>query len=359
MEHKSSHAEEIDLLELIGQVWQNRRKILMYALWGALVGLIVAISIPSEYTSTVKMAPEQSARSSNMGNLGGLAAMAGFNIGNLNTADGISVDIYPDVISSTPFIAEMSAIPVGSRKIDPPIRLYDYCKDNLRSPWWGAVSRFPMKIVGALPGRGKDRPAGEGEETAIDPSRLTPEQTGVFLAIRKRIGIAIDKKTGIVQASVTLQDPQVAAAVADSLVSKLQRYMIDYRTDKAKRDYAFMQQLYEEAQADYHEKQQRYARFVDANQHLTRESVKVEQSRLDNEQQLAYGVYSNLASQREIARIKVQEQTPSLTVIEPAGVPVVKSNTSRLTILIAMTILGGLVAVAVILFREFFPRREA
>ncbi len=355
LEQKKEESSEIDLMELAAQLWEGRKKVIRYALIGVVAGLIVAFSIPAEYTSTVKMAPEQSSGSTGMGNLGGLAAMAGFDLGAMNATDGIRVDIYPEVISSTPFMAEIGAIPVTGRRMEAPVSLYDYCKEDLRSPWWSAVLGLPGKILGAVLGGGKER--GTGSD-GIDPYRLTPSQDAVFRTLRQRVGIVIDKKSGIVTASAEMQDPEVAAAVADSVVAKLQKYIIDYRTDKAKLDCAFIQGLYEEARADYHEKQQRYARFVDANQHLTRESVRVEQSRLQNEQQLAYSVYSNLASQLELARIKVQEQTPSLTVIEPATVPVRKSSTSKTTILIAFTFLGALAAVAVILFREFFGKRE-
>jgi uncharacterized protein involved in exopolysaccharide biosynthesis len=72
------------------------------------------------------------------------------------------------------------------------------------------------------------------------------------------------------------------------------------------------------------------------------EYVLIEQDRLKNEQSLAYNVYSTLAQQVEKARLKVQEQTPCVTVIEPARVPVRKSNTSKLTILILFGFLGAL-----------------
>lgn len=353
-EQKPGDTGEIDLVELLSKVWQGRRKVVRYTLWGVLAGLVVAFSLPPEYTTTVTMAPEERGASTNMGNLGGLAAMAGVDLGGMSGSDGIAVEIYPEVISSTPFLAEVGAIPVVGRRIPTPISLYEYCDRELRTPWWSTVLRLPMRLVGAVLGRG----GRSDDSAAIDPHRLTPRQDAVFTTLRERIAIGIDKKTGIVSAGATMQDPEVAAAAADSLVAKLQKYIIDYRTEKARRDYLFIQSLYEEALADYYAKQQRYARYVDANQHVIRESVRVERERLQSEQQLAYSLYSSLASQRESARIKVQEQTPSLTVIEPAGVPVRKSGTSRATILVGFAFLGALAAVAAILFREFFAKRE-
>ena len=50
--------KEIDLLDLARKLWAGRRRILKWCGIGALVGIIVAFSIPKEYSVTVKLAPE-------------------------------------------------------------------------------------------------------------------------------------------------------------------------------------------------------------------------------------------------------------------------------------------------------------
>lgn len=80
----------------------------------------------------------------------------------------------------------------------------------------------------------------------------------------------MDKKTGVITASSTMQDPVVAAAVTDSMVRKLEEYMGDYRTEKAKRDLAFTQESYQSARESYHETQRRYASYMDATQNVAR-----------------------------------------------------------------------------------------
>ena len=106
-----SNAEEIDLLKLAKSVWRKRAFILKVATAGAVVGLVVAFSIPREYTTTVKMAPE-GVKTSAAGGMADLAAMAGINLSGQNqSGDGINLMLYPDIVSSTPFIVEMSQIP--------------------------------------------------------------------------------------------------------------------------------------------------------------------------------------------------------------------------------------------------------
>ena len=59
--------------------------------------------------------------------------------------------------------------------------------------------------------------------------------------LKKMITASVDKKTSMTSVAVTLQNPRVAAVVADSVVKKLQEYIIDYRTFKAKEDCLYLE----------------------------------------------------------------------------------------------------------------------
>ena len=73
--------QEIDLMELAQKLWAEKRMILKWCGIAALIGLIVAFSIPKEYSTTVKLAPEISDSKAKAGGLGALASMAGVNLG--------------------------------------------------------------------------------------------------------------------------------------------------------------------------------------------------------------------------------------------------------------------------------------
>lgn len=144
----ASNMEEIDLLKLAKSVWRKRAFILKVAAAGAVVGLVVAFSIPREYTTTVKMAPE-GVKTSAAGGMADLAAMAGINLGGQNqSGDGINLMLYPDIVSSTPFIVEMSQIPVRGKEMPSEISLYDYVDQELSAPWWSHVIGAPMRLIG-------------------------------------------------------------------------------------------------------------------------------------------------------------------------------------------------------------------
>ena len=79
--------------------------------------------------------------------------------------------------------------------------------------------------------------------------------------------------------------------------------------------------MFKERQNEYYVAQKKYAEYVDAHDNLVLQSIRAEQERLQNDMNLAYQVYSQVANQLQIARAKVQEEKPVFAVVEPAVVP--------------------------------------
>ena len=151
---------------------------------------------------------------------------------------------------------------------------------------------------------------------------------------------SVDKKTSMTSVAVTLQEPRVAAVVADSVVKKLQEYIIDYRTSKAKEDCIYLEKLFKERQQEYYAAQQKYADYLDSHDNIILQSVRSEQERLQNDMSLAYQIYSQVASQLQVSRAKVQEEKPVFAVIEPAVVPLTPSGTDKKICVLAFIFLS-------------------
>lgn len=333
-QNQKSGIPQVDLSELLKQLLAGRRLILKLTLFSVAIGLIIAFSIPREYTCPVKLAPEES-RPGISGNISDLAAIAGLNIG-ISSEEGINQTLFPDIAHSTPFIAGLLEMNVTDKDGSTPMTLYYYLDKRIKSPWWSHVIAFPFKVMNLIRyGRNADN------ASVVNPYNLSYKQEEVFNSLKERITVNPDKKNGMITAGVTMQDPTVAAMVSDSLVAKLEQYMIRYRTSKANQDLEFALKVFEESRNEYYTAQKNLAGFVDRNKNIVQESVLIERKRLENEQALAYSVYSNLAQQVELAKLKVQEKTPSFTVIEPARIPVRKSNASRLLIILAVCFFGA------------------
>lgn len=347
-EQQDRHRQEegIDLLELILKVWAERRWILKCCGYAAIVGLIIAFSIPKEYTATATIAPELS-DSKNGGGLSSLAAMAGFNINASSGADAIYPDLYPDIVSSTPFITGLFNISVKDLEGEIDTTLYCYLDEHQRSPWWGVIISAPFKALGGIVSLFNEK---DDNRSGLDPFHLTRDQSKIAKELSDRLGVSVDKKTGLTTLSVTMQDARIAACLTDSVMYRLQDYVTEYRTNKARQDFEFQKRLFERKKKEYETAQENYARFSDANKNIILQSYRAEQVRLENEMNLAYQVYTNVAQQLQIAEAKVQEITPVYTVVEPATIPIKASKPSKAMILIGIIFLTGVVCVGWILF---------
>lgn len=340
--------QEIDLLELARKLWDARRLIIKWCVIGAVVGLVVAFSIPKEYTTTVKLAPELQGSKPSSGGLSSLASMAGINLNSMNTVDAVYPELYPDVVSSIPFATELFDVPVTDLEGELQTTVYDYLSEHTRAPWWSAVLSLPGKIIGwTLSLFKEDETPKEG---GFDLFQLTKDEMGVVKALNERVGCSVDSKSYVITLSVTMQDPLVAATLTDTVMTNLQRYITDYRTNKSRNDLAYTQKLFDEARENYYSAQQAYARYMDQNQNVVLRSVRTEQERLQNEMNLAYNVYSQTAQQLQMAKAKVQENTPVYAVLQPATVPLKASKPSKMITLIGFMFLAVVVSVGWILW---------
>ena len=340
--------QEIDLIELAQKVWASRKLVFKACGYAVLVGLVVAFSIPKEYSTSVTLAPETGGKSGG-GSMGALAAMAGISLGASSGEDALSPELYPDIVSSTPFLIELFDVKVKDQKDKIDTTLYAYLDEYQRGPWWGAITSAPFKALGWVISLFKDKEE-EGVAAKTDPFRLTKDEAAIATALSKRISVSVDKKTGVTTLSVTMQDPLISASLTDTVMRCLQNYITDYRTNKARHDLAFTEKLYKEAKDNYTVGQSKYASFVDANQNIILLSYRAAQERLQNEMNLAYNVYTQVAQQLQMAKAKVQEITPVYTVVQPASVPLRPAKPNKVMILIGFIFLAGVGSVGWILF---------
>ena len=341
---------EIDLMDLLRKVIGIRKKIYKAAGIGLIIGVIVAISIPKQYTVEVTLSPEMG--NSKGGGLSGLAASflgSGVTMG--DGTDALNASLSADIVSSTPFLLELSAmeIPISKNEV---MTLNTYL-DEETSPWWSYVIGFPGMVIGGV----KSLFTEEDEIASFDKTsqgaiELSKKDSRKVATLKKKIAASVDKKTSMTSISVTFQDPKVAAVVADSVVKKLQAYIIDYRTFKAKEDCIYLEKLFKERQQEYYIAQKKYADYLDSHDNLILQSVRAEQERLQNDMSLAYQVYSQVASQLQIARAKVQEEKPVFAVVEPAVVPLEPSGTSRKIYVLAFIFLS----VCIVIFWNLFGK---
>ena len=352
---QSNHIDketEIDLMDVLRKIIAIRKTIYKAAGIGLVIGVIIAICIPKQYTAEVTLSPEMG--SNKGGGLSGLAAsFLGSDVAMGDGTDALNASLSADIVSSTPFLLELSTMEIPASKGEN-MTLSTYL-DEEYIPWWSYVIGFPSIIIdGAKSLFIEEDELVSSNRTNQGIIELSKKESKKIEVLKKMITAIVDKKTSMTTVAVTLQNPKVAAVVADSVVKKLQEYIIDYRTTKAKEDCIYLEKLFKERQQEYYAAQKEYANYIDSHDNIILQSVRAEQERLQNDMSLAYQVYSQVANQLQVARAKVQEEKPVFAVVEPAVVPLEPSGASKKVYVLVFVFLSVCLVVFWKLFGDDF-----
>ena len=303
-----------------------------------IIGIIYAKGLVNIYESQVMLAPELNSG----GGGGGISSLASrFGLGSRATSkddDAIVPDLYPDLINSVDFKTKLFDVKVHRKNSPMEMTYYDYLLKYQKTPWWTHI--FGKQRTDTI----KTEP--------VNPFMLTRKQTNIAEVINKNVVCDVDDKTSVITITVTDQDPLIAACMADSVKARLQKFITDYRTAKARRDLSYNKKLYNEAKRKYIAVREQYIAYSDANQDIILESVRSKLEDLENDMQLKYNTYTALEQGVEQAQAKVQEVTPAFTTLQSATVPVDKKAPQRGKIIIAFIFVGLIISTIVSLFKE-------
>lgn len=344
---------DIDIMELLSKLWKRRKMITKWCIGGAIVGLIMGFSIPKTYEASVVLAPETDQKLGS--GVSSIASMMGVSLD--NSVDAINFQMFPEVVASTPFIFDLFDLPVTFERGDSIVNttLVDYMLEYQKKPWWGVILGAPSKVIGWVVSLLQEEK--EESDGLLDPHNLPKKERNIVKFFAKNIMVNVDKKTGKTDMSIEMQDPLVVATVMNAVVENLKEYMSDYRTSKARQDVENLTEICDQRKADYYKAQQTYAHYVDANKSVILQSAQAERERLQQEMNLAYQVYSQVATQLEGARIKVQQAKPVVAVIEPVSIPLRHVAPSKAKMLIIFTFLAACIAAAWVLFGEEYLQK--
>lgn len=290
-----------------------------------ILAIIYLFSIPNFYKCEVMLAPELS-RSGSTNSLQSLANSFGMRLGS-NTSNGEALfpTLYPDMVKSVDFKTSLFPITVHKKDSTRVMTYYDYLLKEQKSTWWSKAIKGTLKFLISLISSSSK----EAGNTQLNPFQLTKQQQAIADLVEKKVACSVDGKTLVITIGVTDQDPLICATVADSVKTRLQQFITDYRTRKARVDLEYNQKLYYETKMRYEKARQSYAAFADANQDVILESVRSKRADLENEMQIQYNAYTQVAAQLTAAKARVQEETPAFTTIQRATVPVMKAGPAR------------------------------
>ena len=339
MEEKKDNI--LDLTKIVPMLLK-RWKLYAICMVGVIIfSLIFVFTIPRYYTCQVMLAPEASSGGMN-------SILSSFGFGEpQSTNDAISPNLYPDLMKSKDFIVSMFPVEVTTLDGSVNTTYYDYLLKHNKNSWYMNLFGKLMKMMKSK--ETETNTSGTKGKTYSTSFLLTEKQHNLAGAIAGKINYNYDKKTGVVTVTVNDFDPLVCALIADTVSNKLQEFIMDYRTKKARNDLEYAQRIYTQTRDEYEVSNRRYVAAVDANWDIINETAKAQLEALNNEKTMKYQTFSAASQKLEAAKAKLQEATPVITVLQGASVPQKPVGPKRLFItLVLMVFVGFLCSVYLI-----------
>jgi len=222
----------------------------------------------------------------------------------------------------------------------------------------GTIKKYTIGLPGLILGALSKEEATPGlpDSASSGIQSLSKEEDDCMKILANLVTLTVNDKEGYITLSASMPEPVAAAQLAYKVQVLLQKYVTEFKIEKARANLEFIEERYADAKSEFERKQEELAEFRDANRNFASAVAKTTEERLSNEYAVVLGVYSELAKQREQANIQVKEDTPIFAVVEPVTVPTERSKPKRALICVAFTFLGGFCGVGLVLVLPFLAQ---
>lgn len=344
--------EVVNLRELMANVRSHQSTIIIITAAFLVLGLLYAAISPIEYRSEAKVLPEQQGSRNQLGDLfqsyGGMLGLG--DAGGLGSGpEGLSPQVYPQIVQSLTFQEQMLRDTVYFEGLASSVTLYNYFKDKV-GPIWGSwtgsgtgepdLSRLPPDLRSKL--------------TANEINAFTEKELQVITELRQRIDLEFDTETGVISVTARMPDALASAQVCERAITLLTQYVREYRTRKAQNVLDFANEQFEIGRERFISAQNELAAFKDQNINLASEQAQSRQQYLQAEFDLAYSVYNNVAQKRIQARMNLEQNTPVFQTLQAADVPLEPAEPRWFSIIIFSVAAGLLVSFLYIAARMIY-----
>jgi len=349
--------DAIDIIALLKELWAARKTILKITLVFTFLGVFVAIFSKNEFTAATTFVPSTQGTSAGGGSLGSLASLAGINIGGASSSDGISPELYPQIVSSIPFQLALLNTPLTISGQTEPVSYKAYY-ENIYSP--GLLSTIKKYTIG-LPGVfiALVRSAPENLETTAGVKEgqliaISEEENGLIKGLEGQISLNVNDKEGFISISATLPEAIASAELALKAQQLLQEYALKFKTQKSIEQLTYIEERYAEKEKAFNTIKIDLARFQDQNTGINTALGRTKLLQLQGDYDLAFKVYSELAKQLETQLLQVKKDTPLFTVLKPVTIPTEKSAPRKALILVVYLFLGFVLSVGFVFGRKYW-----
>ena len=307
VQNDTQYDDEIDLRELFGVLWAGSRKIIAITAVFAFVSVIYALSVSNQYKATVLLAPAQSDSSDlsgALGQLGGLASLAGVDIGG---GDSSEAQMAQEIMKSWSFIDVFIA--------ENNISVEVYAAEG-----WSRGSN-ELQIDDDIYDAETKTWLIENDNTGeVGP----PSSWVLFQAFSERLVVSENKKSGLVSVSIEYYSPQIAKQWLDMYVAAINAHMQQRQMEKVTNNINYLQ-------------------------------AQIENTSIAEMREVFYTI---IAEQTKNKMLSEASPEYAFVAVSPSMVPEEKSQPERAFICIIGTLLGGILSVLLVLVMHYARKSD-
>lgn len=296
-----SYDDEIDLREVLGFLWAGKWVIGGVTFTAAVIAVVVALMLPNIYRAEALLAPNDQEGAGGLSALasqyGGLASLAGLNIGNGGTND---VAVGLQILQSRKFISEF-------------VQRRDLLVPLMAAKRWNRETR---KLE--IDSHAYNVSTGQWVRDVPEGRDVIPTAQEAYKTFRDALSVRQDRKSGLVTISLEHYSPEVAKQWVDWLVSDINLAIM-------RRDVA------------------------DAEQAIEYLNKQIENTSVAALQNVFFRLIEEQTKTVMLANVSDEYL---LRTLDPAIVPEKRSKPNRRLVVIFGTMLGGLLGIAIAVVRS-------
>jgi uncharacterized protein involved in exopolysaccharide biosynthesis len=307
LQNSQSQDDEIDLVELWRAIWAGKFTIIIISMLFAVASIYFALSKPNIYKASAILAPAASEGGAGglgalAGQFGGLASMAGINLGG---GGGDKTALALEIIKSRSFIEKFITkhdllVPLMTAKN------WDLATDTLilNEELYDVANKKWLREVKA-------------------PKKPEPSSWEAYKVFLGLVTVSQDKTSSMVNIDIEFYSPTIAKQWLTWLIKDINEFMRE------------QDQIEAQASIDY----------------LTEQLSEIEVATMET---VFYQLIEEQTKNMMLTRVKKEYV---LKTIDPAQVPDTKDKPKRALIVVLGTMLGGILSVLIVLIR-YFSRKE-
>lgn len=347
---------KIDLVLVTKNIWLERRSLIKVVSLFFVFGFFIALISPRIYSARSVFIPQSGQNNKASGSLDGLASLAGINLGNMEGSNDVHPMLYPQFLSSTDFTKQLIQTQITIPGTPTKVSYQEFYEKHYNPGIFEILTKYsvglPGELIKLIQKNQELVSAGQEEEEKF--LQLTFEEFEHFKRLEGQLSVVSKEKEGVVELVFSMQDPLMAAEMAQSAVTLLQQEVINYKIQNAKEQLEFTVERFKEKKEEFEQIQSKLAYFRDRNQNVISASLLNQQQKLEAEYDFAFGIYTELAKQLEQAKLQVAKDTPVFSVIQQVTVPIQKSSPNRPMIILGFLGFGFFISIAYLAATEIF-----